>query len=118
MNNFKARNEKTTLDSLHTRLSYWAKGQTKQTLKPQSTINGKSFFASSMGQCWITLKHHQNQELQFILNNKCLNNYNLHNFWMHHNNNWIQETCDQSNLDPDDRLSLTLFFHGRGRRVL
>ncbi|KNZ60579.1 hypothetical protein VP01_15347g1, partial [Puccinia sorghi] len=40
--------------------------------------------------------------LQFLLNNKCANNNKLQVFWMHHDNNWIQETCDQSNLAPED----------------
>ncbi|KNZ46422.1 hypothetical protein VP01_7281g1, partial [Puccinia sorghi] len=67
----------------------------------QSTISGESFVGSSLGQFQTTLKHHQRQALQFLLNNKCLNKNKLHDFWMHHDNNWIQETCDQSNLEPD-----------------
>ncbi|KNZ64285.1 hypothetical protein VP01_10468g1, partial [Puccinia sorghi] len=32
----------------------------------------------------------------------------LNKFWMHHDNNWIRETCNQSNLEPDDSLGKTL----------
>ncbi|KNZ54446.1 hypothetical protein VP01_2945g2 [Puccinia sorghi] len=55
---------------------------TKKKNQPIS-INGKSFFCSSLGQCQTTLKHHQFQALQFLLNNKCANNNKVHDFWMH-----------------------------------
>ncbi|KNZ54330.1 hypothetical protein VP01_2975g2 [Puccinia sorghi] len=67
-----------------------------------SSINGENFFHSSLGKSQATLKHHQCQALQFLLNNGCPNNNKLHDFWMHHDNNWIRETCDQSNLSPED----------------
>ena len=74
---------------------------TRQQHQP-SSINAESFFRSSLGQCRTTLKHHQCQALHFLLNNECANNNKLHDFWMHHDNNWIRQTCDQSNLDPED----------------
>lgn len=76
--------------------------QTTRQQHQQSTIDGESFFGSSLGQCQTTLKHHQRQALQFLLNNECLNNNKLRDFWMHHDNQWIRETCDQSNLEPDE----------------